>query len=432
MSYMILILLLFGMVFTDLPIFPSKTVTHSLMFLIAPFVFILVLVIKKFKININGYFSIKIFTLYILATLFSSLIILTYTTIYLKGDINKYGINFLIKFFEGFFSLSFLHFLVLYNLIFVFERISMNALKKIIVSIFTFLTFIAFIEYINPEFLNAFHNFSKGYDRLRLLNMEPSHAGLNYFILFLLTLLLVKSFKLKLLLALSGFTVLVFIGSKGLFISIAFALFGTLLCNKRLIKDVKILFGLLFVFLLIVYINYSIILEAFIIDIEKFTSFSTRGSGFLGSVLTLFQYPLGTGYGTYIYFYPRLLEEGYIILNNMFTSIIGINLSRLEINEMIETGRNIGAKAGIPQAVVMNGWLAVIFFLFLFIYLYKTVKGLKVVNFISNNEEVILYFFIFVLIFQLLFGSEYTLLYSIWLPVALIEKMKKDAKKYEA
>jgi len=308
----------------------------------------------------------------------------------------------------------------------------MNILKNFIVSIFTFLTFIAFIDYITPEFLNAFHSFSKGYERLRLFNMEPSHAGLNYFILFLLTLLLVKSFILKLLLSLSGFTVLIFIGSKGLFISIAFALFGTLLCNKRFIKDVKVLFGLLFVFLLIVYINYSIILEALITDIEKFTSFSTRASGFLGSVLTLFQYPLGTGYGTYIYVYPRLLEEGYIILNNMFTSIIGINLSRLEINDILETGINLGAKAGIPQAVVMSGWLSVMFFLFLFIYLFKTIRRLNVLDFISKNERIILYFLIFILIFQLLFGSDYTLLYSIWLPVALIEKMKKDAKKYEA
>ncbi len=432
MSSLILIMLLFGMIFTDLPIFPSKTVTHSLMFLIAPTVFGIILIIRNFKINFGSYFSIKIFILYLLSTLFSSSIVLIYTTIYLKGDIYKYNINFLIKFFEAFFSLSFLHFLVLYNLIFVFERMNMAKLKTFIVFTFTFLTCVGFIEYINPEIINLFHELPKDYDRLRLLNMEPSHAGLNYTIIFLLTLLVIKSLILRLFFVLSGITVLIFIASKGLFINFALAILVTLLYNRKLIKDVRVLFVSTLLLLLIAYTIYSIILPSLIIDIEQFTSFSTRGAGFLGSILALFQYPLGTGYGTYIYFFPKLLEEGYVMINSIFTNMTGMTLSPLEVYTILETGQNLGAKAGIPQAVVMNGWLAVLFFLFLFVYLLKTVKKLKDVNLIGRVEEVILYILVFGLTLQLLFGAEYTLLYSIWLPVAFIERMKKEAKRYEA
>ena len=71
MLYKLFLFLLFiGMLFTDLPFFPEKTVTHSLMFIISPIIFIIILLIKNFKLNVNS-FIIKIFFIYMVTTLFT-------------------------------------------------------------------------------------------------------------------------------------------------------------------------------------------------------------------------------------------------------------------------------------------------------------------------------------------------------------------------
>ena len=86
---------------------------------------------------------------------------------------------------------------------------------------------------------------------------------------------------------------------------------------------------------------------------------------------------------------------------------------------MISTGKNIGAKAGISQAVILSGWIAVIFWL---IILRNNLKYIKRIN-INTSKKIVLEFLILYIFVQLLIGSEYTLLYVIWLPIAFIEVM---------
>jgi hypothetical protein len=149
------------------------------------------------------------------------------------------------------------------------------------------------------------------------------------------------------------------------------------------------------------------------------TSFSTRLSGLISAVLVLVNYPLGLGYGSYLFYYPKILDQSYEIANALFTNLFGISLSYAEISYIISTGKYVGAKAGIPQAVMLSGWVGVIFWLMIFRNSLMYIKKLN----INTSRKIILEFLVLCMFIQLLIGSEYTLLYVIWLPIALIEVM---------
>jgi hypothetical protein len=155
------------------------------------------------------------------------------------------------------------------------------------------------------------------------------------------------------------------------------------------------------------------------VDINNFASFSTRFSALISVIIILFKYPLGLGYGSYLFYYPKILDQSYEIANALFINLFSIPLSYAEISDMISTGKNIGAKAGIPQAVMFSGWVGVIFWLIIFINILKYIKRLN----INTSKKIILEILILYIFIQLLIGSDYTLLYVIWLPIAFIEVM---------
>jgi hypothetical protein len=166
-------------------------------------------------------------------------------------------------------------------------------------------------------------------------------------------------------------------------------------------------------------------LPSLYIDINNFSSFSTRFSSLISVIIILFKYPLGLGYGSYLLYYPKILDQSYEIANTLFTNLFGIPLSYAEISDMISTGENIGAKAGIPQAVMLSGWVGVIFWLIIFRNSLKYIKKLD----INTSKKIILEILILYIFIQLLIGSDYTLLYVIWLPIAFIEVMYYKQQK---
>ena len=155
------------------------------------------------------------------------------------------------------------------------------------------------------------------------------------------------------------------------------------------------------------------------IDINEGTSFSTRFSSSISVVLVLVNYPLGLGYGSYLFYYPKILDQSYEIANALFTNLFGIPLSYAEISDMISTWRNLAPKAGMQQSIMFNGWVGIIFWLIIFRNSLKYIKKLD----INTSKKIIFEFLILYIFIQLLIGSEYTLLYVIWLPIAFIEVM---------
>lgn len=418
MMYLLYWLLLFGMVFTDLLFFAQKTVTHSLMFIIGPLIFVLILVLNNFRISVKEP-AIKVFVYYLAISFITSILLLLFFAYYSHGNIFAYGKNLLLKSFEAFFSLSLLHFFVLFNLTYILKRLDYSKLKFSIIIIFLFLSIAGIIEYIQPSSLDFFHSFPKQDIRLRLFNMEPSHATLVYFVFASLSFFFTRNKFIKMLFFVTGLLIILLIHSKGFFITL---ILTTLYLFLRNIKNIKfVIIGALLLLAIGSALVY-IIIPSLLIDIEKSTSFSTRSSGLLSSFIVLFLFPLGTGYGTYMFFYPDILTKAYMIINEILVILWGVQLNYVELDNIVSTGENLGAKAGIPIAMVMSGWIAVIFFFALFKRYFNIINKL----YIPIEKKMILKFIIIVIFLQLLIGSEYTLLYVIWLPIALLEKLNRE------
>jgi len=408
----IFFLLCVGMIFTDLPIY-ERTVTHSLMILFAPLIFTFILVVKKFKVSLTK--NLKLFILYMIVSFVTSLILL-YCLILTKGEFYVYNKNLLIKHFEAFISLSLLHFLVYFLLVLVFYKLSLNLLKNFVFFIFLFLTLAGLIEYLDSEKLSIFHSAPKDYERLRLFTAEPSHAVLLYLIFSLLSLFFIENVSLKIFISILSGIIFILINSKGGFITLFFI---SIILFLKKIKNIKYTFVLLLILVIASYLFVRFALPSIYVDINKFTSFSTRFSSLISVFIILFKYPFGLGYGSYLFYYPKILDQSYEIANTLFINLFGISLSYAEILDMISTGKYLGAKGGIPQAIIFSGWISIIFWLIILRNSLKYIKRIK----IKTSKKIVLEFLVLYIFIQLLIGSEYTLLYVIWLPIAFIEVM---------
>jgi hypothetical protein len=152
------------------------------------------------------------------------------------------------------------------------------------------------------------------------------------------------------------------IGSKS---SLVLIMFGGLLVfyfNMTLIQKLKSLFALIPIAGIVIYTIIHTVLPALMVDIQNFTSVSTRLITSLWAVCSLFYYPLGEGYGTYTAWFVHPLEAAISIGNNL--APFSLNLS--EINDMIDTGNYLSAKSGILfQLFIAALWLSFSTLLFL-------------------------------------------------------------------
>lgn len=414
-----LLLIIAGMIFTDLPI-GKYTVMHSPMFIIAPIVLFIILILNKFKISFHKATILKAYYFYLFVAFLSSMIMVS-LAIFKNGSIIVYDKNIIIKFFESFFSLPLLHFIVFYLLVICFFKINGDKINKIFFIVAIFLILCGLLELFYPEALYFIHIDKYEYNRLRITSAESSHAVLNFSIFILMYLITETSNIKKLIVLLLSFFIFIKIGSKGAFISLFFAFVIAILLNS---KNYKIALILLIPFLVAMFHIVKFVIPAIVIDINNFTSFSTRLTALMSIFYILIFYPIGTGYGSYLYFFPGILISSYNGINSIFKAIFNVNINFNEINEMVTTGINVGAKAAVPQFVMFSGWFGL---LFLFAIFYTSFKYLKYLKEKEKIKDLILFrFMLLFLIFQLFIGSECTLIYSIWLPFAYLEaQMKK-------
>ncbi|MCX8075641.1 MAG: hypothetical protein N3C57_01290, partial [Aquificaceae bacterium] len=296
-------------------------------------------------------------------------------------------------------------------------RIRYRTFSSLILAIFTILTIVGIVEYFRPEALEIFHVHPKNYDRLRLLALEPSQAVLIFSIVFFLSFLLVQKLYIKAVISVTYLLILYLIASKGIFISM------TLSSLLLLILNVNLSYGfllLLFNFVVSVYLFFTVTIPQLILDIEYFTSFATRASGMLSAIYILLVYPLGLGYGTYIGLYPEIIEKVSFYISGLF--LHGLNLE--EVRSIVDYGEYIGAKATLPQLIMFNGVLGFLFFFFLF---YRTYTASKYVSDKFGKINGTAYkFFTLTLFIQLAIGTEFNLLYIMWLYIAFGEVVRED------
>lgn len=419
--------LLFISIFGDLPLknIINKTAAGSVIYFIAlPLFFLFILFPKYFKIQLK--WGSKYFLYYYLLTVCSSVLILFIYTL-LTGNTTAYNHILVVKLFES--SGYILNTFAFYYLISHFmSKISNKTIKTILFSIFIIVVIIGAVEYFSPEYLNIIHSEPIEHSRLRLTTPEPSQATLLVTVFTFSTLLLSQNIYIKGIVIVLFFILQVLIASKGGLIFILVGIIGAYLA--MFLKNKNHLFSFLKItlfFFAIAGVSFwlfiNIVIPSILVDIENFSSFSTRITTLFSISLVLLYYPLGLGYGTFWALYPNILLKSYEIVS----ALSPFPLSFAEIDFMVSTGVNLGVKSFLLQQISYNGLLA-IFLLLFFVYTYKKLK--IVLERKTPLNSFILKSLYFAIILMIAFGANLETAWYYLIPFALVNAISEQ-NRYE-
>lgn len=142
-------------------------------------------------------------------------------------------------------------------------------------------------------------------------------------------------------------------------------------------------------------INY-LVLDSFMVDLEDYTSFSTRMTSILTSIVILAHYPLGTGFGAFLPIYKEYIYTAFDILNGI---IPYISLSYEEISTWMsdDSGANMTIKSIFFQYIAYFG---IPFIVIILKYIILTIKML-----VNLQERFLIFMFLFTLIGLLTFAN---------------------------
>ena len=408
-----------GMIFTDLPLAGViGTIGSSIMFLVSPLLFLLIVYKNKWKYR--GTYISNLFLYYYLVTFFISIILFFYYYISHDTIYTPYGQLILVKLIDA--SIYNLVYLFAYfTIIYSFKKMSSKQIHISFLFLFLFLIIVATVEILNKDFLNLIHLVPVDYSRLRLTMAEPSRASFELVIVSLLTLITIKNKVFRIFIFVIMLFLSMMIASKGGLLFLFIAIFLVYFLGTSL-KE-KVLFSILIIPIVFVfsYIFMTIVLPGLLSDIDKFTSTSTRIITTTWAFLSLFYFPLGEGYGTYMCYFQDLLS----ISTRFVTQAFPFPLLTTEIDSMIQTGVNVGVKSGILFQIVQNGIVAVVFFYLLF---RRSWKNIRLLNISKFNKKILQMILIYTVL-TLLFGANMEVLYIYLLPIAYIEVVLMKQKR---
>lgn len=414
------IIFLTSILFIDLPLQKSiGTIGKSVVFIIAPVFLAFFFIIDSKSINkLWKRSDIKLFFVYWFITLTVSSIFSTFYVL-LSGDISTItGQSILAKLLKA--STYNLIFAISYALFcYFFLKLRRDIVHRSVIISFLFLSIVGIIEIYDKNLLTYFHAADVDYQRLRLLTSEPSQAGLLYVIFAILTIGL--TFGVERLLYFAIFTpIFLMIQSKGAILLFFISYIMIVLFSYRHVLNLRVL---LFSVIILIFGIFSIInyfLPSLLIDVERFTSFATRSSGFIAAILTLIYYPVGMGYGTYINLAPEILIKSVELLKEFIPYI-----NDYEVYEIATSGENVGYKAGILSQIMFNGWFAVLFFAILFISTFKKIK------YLDKRQQFIFRWLLLYIFLEILLAVDIEVMYAYLIPIAYVNTYMYNIFKQE-
>ncbi len=383
----------------------------------SPVVFILVPLALFF--TIGRYFTIKRkdftipFAIYFIITFLVSLVwVLLFYLIYGIYD-TPYGESIFSKLLRAS-SYNFVYFCYVLCLENVFRNLSSNHVAKYSYVFFVLLFTVGLMQYLDVSDFGIFHSDQVNYSRVRLLSGEPSIAALIINVFGGMALLYSNGKYHRLTILVMILFANLYVGSKVsllfILISIVCALFLTRMTISKLVFYAAFLFASLFSFSY--YFN-EYLLRSLIIDIENYTSLATRASTMLWGLVSLFKYPFGEGYGTYLNLYSDILLYSMGVIQN----ITPFNLNFSEVSNMIDTGKNVAVKSGVLSQVVYNGMIALIFYVYLYVRSFVMLSQTKNIGVFEKLTLRILLFYTF---FSILLSVNIELAYAYVIPLVYI------------
>ncbi|BBV65275.1 hypothetical protein STW0522KLE44_16630 [Klebsiella sp. STW0522-44] len=419
-SSLCLLCILLSMVFNDLSTQNTLgTLGASPMWAVSIVIFVLILTRSQFRLYLDKYS--RYFLSFYIATFLISIIQCIYY-FFIKGEaLNQYGVS---VFNKHIFASSYylFYFLVIYCSNFVMRTVSGSFLRKSIISISVLLSCVIAIESIAPELLSPFHLSMDGYifgPRLRLLSPEPSIAAFTFNIFLLLAIMLSNLNPVRYLfwgLLLIGN---ILIGSKASLMLIMVSGILVFYFNMTLMQKLKSLIGLIPIIGLVIYIFIHNVMPALIVDIDRYTSVSTRLITSLWALCSLFYFPLGEGYGTYTVWFAQPLK----MATNLANNLVSFPLNMSEINDMVSSGDYLSAKSGILFSVIHSGFLAIIFYYIIFRNSFRDVQVID----ISYYQKTLLRVVLWYSLLSILLAVNMEVLYSFLLPFIVVNYLKSNS-----
>lgn len=413
-----LLIILLAMTLNDLPLQQFLgTLGASPMWAVTLIMFVLFVISNKFYLYLDKYS--RLFMIYFLVTFSISFIQCVYYYFAEGTMLNAYGVSVLNKHFFAS-SYYFFYFLTVFCAGYALLSVSWDFFAKSIILIAFFLTVIIAVEYVMPNVLAPLHLSMEGYEvgsRLRVLSPEPSIAAFTFNIFLLLAITLSNVSIVRLILWGALLVGNLLIGSKS---SLMLMMLGALLVfyfNMTLIQKLKSLIVLVPVAAAAVYIFLNKVLPALTVDIENFTSVSTRMITSLWAICSLFFYPLGEGYGTYTAWFVDPLNFAI----SLSSGLVPFQLNLLEINNMIDTGDYLAAKSGILFSIVHSGFISVIFYFMLYKNAFLDIKASNA----GHYHKIMLRVTMWYSLLSILLAVNMEVLYTFLLPFIVVNSLNK-------
>lgn len=381
------------------------------------FLFCEILILSKMKM-----FTITKLQLYLLVYICCLTVISTIYVLwqYFNGMYGFLNEDFFAKSLKGivYFLLILLYMRHLY-----FITIKLN-LKNILLSFITVITILNVILIVElltiPNALTNFHAIKIEYYRIRLLTAESSWAGTIYVIFCSIALYLVlNSTQLKFNKLLTFYIIFSFIffsivnSSKGFIVVILLSLVLLFINIKKLKKKTfVILISTVCLGSVIWYFYfYDFFIESVLIDIENYTSLSTRIGLIVSSIKILLMHPFGVGTGTYIYYLSKSIPETYQWIEFLFRFLFSSSPNLEELNSLTSKLEGLSIKSGFFQWLLIGG-------IFSIIYFYKTFKYIK-----SHLNNIILIYCFYFIIFSTFLYINLEIKYEVWLFLVIVESL---------
>ena len=313
----------------------------------------------------------KIYKNYIVYFIITSIFMNTVFYIFLN-KIEIYGELFLVKSIHLFLHLVF-QFISINTLFYIFKQVKFKNIKLILNINFIFLTCYFIYE----------RYFLKEIGRIKLLTPEPSGAGLLISIIFFITFYINRKIIIRFLIICIYLIILYYTGSKGAVLCLLISFLVYIIISFK--KHMKLMFFLLFLVILFFKLFfYEKIINLFIVDLEKYTSLTTRSWSIITAIVTTLIFPFGSS-GSYLFTYSFFGE----IVKKIYMYLFP-RLNYSEIDFMLKTGMYLAPKAGIFFGILISGIGYIYMLISIFKYLYKNLKIEKILiillicYFISN------------------------------------------------
>ena len=243
------------------------------------------------------------------------------------------------------------------------------------------------------------------YNRLRGFCSEASAFAANCIVFGFIAAYYAKNKILRYVYIISMVGITLASGSKGgvIILVVALAVYYLIASEKNALF--KIVLAVISI-VIGVFVIITFVADAFLNDLEQFSSFATRASSVVLVPILLQYYPFGTGFGLFVQAFQEHALDAFDLLNEV---IPVYNLSHLEIVAEVNTGKAASIKNAVGQLIAYFGIPCIMYMLY---------KAKNMINIVRAKRDAMISYFCIVIIFGIC--TAFSLSYTVILALVVI------------